>query len=94
MKTLVSILLLTLSLAAFSTTSYTAEDGIKSGPLHAVDLKNNRLIINDRTRYLAPGYVVKNKKGEVVSVFSLKRGQFLEYKINEDRQVTEIIIGK
>jgi len=92
MKKLVSILLLSLSLAAFSTTSHAADDRIKSGPLHDVDLKNNRLIINDRTRYLASGYVVKNIKGEIVSAFYLKRGQVIDYRINADGKVSEIII--
>jgi hypothetical protein len=92
MKNLVSILLLMLSLAAFSTTSHAAGEKVKSGPIHAVDLKNNRLIIDDRTRYLASGYTVKNVKGEVVSAFSLKRGQVIEYKMNEDRKIKEIII--
>ena len=94
MKKLVSILLLSLSLVVFSTSSHAAGEQLKSGPLHDVDLKNNRLVINDKTRYLAPGYVVKNKKGEVVSAFALKRGQVIEYKINEDRKVTEIIINR
>jgi hypothetical protein len=94
MKKLVSILLLSLSLAVFSASSHAAGDIVKSGPLHDVDLKNNRLVIDDKTRYLAPGYVVKNKKGEVVSAFALKRGQVIEYKINEDRKVTEIIINR
>jgi len=94
MKKLVSILLLSLSLAVFSASSHAAGEQLKSGPLHDVDLKNNRLVIDDKTRYLAPGYVVKNKKGEVVSAFALKRGQVIEYKINEDRKVTEIIINR
>lgn len=94
MKKLVSILLLTLSLAALMPTSVAAEDRIKTGPLHDVDLKNNRLVIDDRTRYLTPGYTVKNNKGEVVSAFSLKTGQVVEYKMNEDRKITEIIIVK
>jgi hypothetical protein len=94
MKKLVSILLLTLSIAALSATSHAAEDRVKSGSVDAVDLKNNRLVIDDRARYLASGYTVKNKKGEVISAFSLKRGQILEYKMNEDRKVTEIIIIK
>jgi len=94
MKKLVSILLLTVSLAALSTTGYAAGEKVKSGPLHGVDLKHNRLVIDDRTRALAPGYVVKNNKGEVVSAFSLKQGQVLEYKMNADREITEIIIIK
>jgi len=94
MNKLVSILLLSLSLAVFSASSHAAVEQVKSGPLHDVDLKNNRLVIDDKTRYLAPGYVVKNKKGEVVSAFALKRGQVIEYKINGDRKVTEIIINR
>ena len=94
MKKLVSILLLSLSLVVFSASSHAAGEQLKSGPLHDVDLKNNRLVIDDKTRYLAPGYVVKNKKGEVVSAFALKRGQVIEYKINEDRKVIEIIINR
>ena len=92
MNKLVYLLLLTLSLTTLISTSVAAEDRIKTGPLHVVDLKHNRLVINDRTRYLAPGYVVKNRKGEVVSAFSLKRGQSLEYKINADGKVSEIIV--
>lgn len=92
MKRLISLLLLSLSLTVFNTASYAVGEIIKSGPLHEVDLKHNRLIINDRTRFLAPGYVVKNSKGEVVSAFSLRRGQMLEYKLNADRKVSEIII--
>ncbi len=92
MNKLVYLLLITLSLATLIPNSIAAEERIKTGPLHDVDLKNNRLVINDRTRYLAPGYVVKNMKGEVVSAFSLKRGQVLEYKINADGKVSEIIV--
>ena len=64
MNKIVYLLLLTLSLTTLISTSVAAEDRIKTGPLHVVDLKHNRLVINDRTRYLAPGYVVKNRKGE------------------------------
>ena len=92
MNRLVYLLQITLSLTILISTSVAAEDRIKTGPLHDVDLKHNRLVINDRTRYLAPGYVVKNTKGEVVSAFSLKRGQSLEYKINADGKVSEIIV--
>ena len=92
MKQLVSIILLSLSLAAFNITSHAAEVKIKSGPIDDVDLKANRLIIDDNTRYLATGYIVKNKKGEVVSAFYLKRGQVIKYKMNEDRKISEIII--
>ncbi len=92
MKKLVSILLLTVSLAALSTTGYAAGEKVISGPLHGVQLKHNRLVIDDQTRALASGYIVKNSKGEIVSAFSLKRGQFVEYKLNEDRKITEIVI--
>lgn len=92
MNKLIYLLLFTLSLTTLISTSVAAEDRIKTGPLHVVDLKHHRLVINDRTRYLAPGYVVKNTKGEVVSAFSLKRGQTLEYKINADNKVSEIIV--
>ena len=94
MKKLISLFLFTLSLISWYGVSFADEIIVKSGPLHAVDLKNNRLIINDRARYLAPGYTVKNKKGEVVSAFSLKPDQVIEYKMNEDRKVTEIIITR
>jgi len=92
MNKLIYLLLITLSLTTLMSTSVAAEDQIKTGPLHDVDLKHNRLVINDRTRYLAPGYVVKNTKGEVVSAFSLRVGQNLEYKINADGKVSEIIV--
>lgn len=92
MNKLTTRVLLPVSLAVVSITSYAAEDRIMSGPLHTMDLKNSRLVIDDTTQYLAPGYVVKNSKGEVISAFSLNKDQVVKYKINADGKITEIIV--
>jgi len=68
-----------------------AEQPMEQGRIDAVNLKTGEVVIDDRARYLGPDYSVKNLKGEVISAFSLRRGQSIEYKM-EDRKIKEIII--
>jgi hypothetical protein len=94
MKKLISTLLLSLSLTMGGNVSQAAGPYGLPGHLDAVDLKNNRLIIDDRVFELATGYVVKNSKGEVVSAFYLKTGQTLDCRLNADGKLEEIIISR
>jgi hypothetical protein len=94
MKKLSSTLLLFLSLTLGGNVSQAAGPYGLPGNLDAVDLKNNRLIIDDRVFELATGYKVKNNKGEVVSAFYLKTGQKLDCRLNADGKLEEIIITK
>ena len=55
------------------------------------NIKTGEVVIDDRARYLGPGYTVKNLKGEVISGFSLRKGQSIEYKM-EDGKLKEIVI--
>lgn len=82
-----------LAMLAWSTISSAAEPALEQGSIDAVNLKTGQVVIEDRARYLAPGYTVKNVKGEVISAFSLKRGQSIEYKM-EDGMIKEIIIAR
>jgi len=68
-----------------------AEPALEQGRIDAINLKTGEVVIGDRARYMAPGYTVKNIKGEVISAFSLKRGQTIEYKM-EDSKIKEIIL--
>ena len=68
-----------------------AEDPMKYGRIDAVNLKTGEVVIDDRARYLGPGYTVKNGKGEVISAFSLRKGQSIEYRM-DDRKIKEVII--
>lgn len=94
MKKYLSTLLLSLSLMTGSGISQAAGPYGLPGHLDAVDLKNNRLIIDDRVFELATGYKVKNSKGEVVSAFYLKKGQTLDCRLNADGKLEEIIISR
>ena len=92
MKRRISILLLSLSLTLWGNVSQAAGPYGMPGHLDAVDLKNNRLIIDDRVFEMATGYQVKNSKGNVVSAFYLKAGQKLDCRLNADGKLEEIII--
>jgi hypothetical protein len=94
MKKLISTLLLSLSLTLAGNVSQAAGPYGLPGHLHSVDLKNNRLIIDDRVFELATGYKVKNNKGEVVSAFYPKVGQTLDCRLNADGKLEEIIINR
>ena len=82
-----------LAMLAWLNISPAAEPAPEQGSIDAVNLKTGQVVIEDRARYLAPGYTVKNVKGEVISAFSLKRGQSIEYKM-EDGMIKEIIIAR
>lgn len=82
-----------LAMLAWLNISSAAEPALEQGSIDAVNLKTGQVVIEDRARYLAPGYTVKNVKGEVISAFSLKRGQSIEYKM-EDGMIKEIIIAR
>ena len=81
----------TLALLGWLNISPAAEQPMEQGRIDSLNLKTGQVVIDDRARYLAPGYSVKNKKGEVISAFSLRKGQSIEYKM-EDRKIKEIII--
>lgn len=83
-----------LAMLAWLNISPAAEPALEQGRIDAVNLKTGQVVIEDRARYLAPGYTVKNNKAEVISAFSLKRGQSINYKINKDHKISEIIIVK
>ena len=68
-----------------------AEPAMEQGRIDAINLKTGQVVIDDRARYLGPGYSVKNIKGEVISAFSLKKGQTIQYKM-DGRKLKEIII--
>ena len=92
MKPYISALLLSLSLLTWANIAQAAGPYGLPGYLDVVDLKNNRLIVDDRVFYLATGYKVKNSKGEIVSAFQLKAGQTLDCHLDEDGKLAEIII--
>ena len=79
------------AMLAWLNISPAAEQAMKQGKIDAVNLKTGEVVIKDRARYLGPGYTVKNIKGEVISAFSLRKGQSIEYRM-EDRKIKEIII--
>lgn len=64
------------------------------GKIDSVNLKSEKIVIDDSLLYLAPNYQVKNVKGDVISAFSLKKGRLLEYKLNAEDEITEIIVVK
>ena len=94
MKKLISTVVLSLSLALGGNVTQAAGPYGMPGHLDAVDLKNNRLIIDDRVFDLATGYKVLNRKGEVVSAFYLKSGQKLDCRLNADGKLEEITIRR
>lgn len=80
-----------LAMLAWLNLSPAAEPALERGRIDAVNLKTGEVVIGDRARYLGPGYTVTNVKGEVISAFSLRKGQTIEYKM-EDRKIKEIVI--
>ena len=91
MRKYITQLTAALAMLAWLNISPAAEPALEQGRIDAINLKTGEVVIDDRARYLAPGYTVKNTKGEVISAFSLKRGQSIEYKM-EDRKIKEIIV--
>jgi hypothetical protein len=94
MKRYLSALLLSVFVMIWSGISQAAGPYGLPGHLNSVDLKNHRLIIDDRVFDLATGYTVKNSKGEVVSAFYLKKGQKLDCRLNANGKLEEIIIKR
>jgi len=94
MKRYLSTLLLSVFVMIWSGISQAAGPYGLPGHLNSVDLKNNRLIIDDRVFDLATGYKVKNSKGDIVSAFYLKTGQTLDCRLNADGKLEEIIIKR
>jgi len=92
MNKYIATILLSLSLVTGYNVSQAAGPYGMPGHVDAVDLKNNRLIIDDRVFELATGYKVKNSKGTVVSAFSIKKGQTLDCQLNADGKLEEITI--
>lgn len=80
-----------LAMLGWLNTSLAAEQPMEQGRIDTVNLKTGEVVIDDRARYLGPGYSVKNIKGEVISAFSLRKGQTIEYRM-EDRKIKEVII--
>ncbi|MDH3947487.1 MAG: hypothetical protein OEU74_00855 [Gammaproteobacteria bacterium] len=90
MRKYLTQLIAVLGLLALLNISAVAEQAL-TGRIDFVNLKTGEVVIMDTALYLAPGYTVKNKKGEVISAFSLRKGQSIEYKM-ENRKIKEIII--
>jgi hypothetical protein len=91
MRKYITQLTAAVAMLAWLNISPAAEPALEQGRIDAVNLKTGEVVIDDRARYLGPGYTVTNRKGEVISAFSLRRGQSIEYKM-EDRKIKEIII--
>ena len=80
-----------LTMLAWLNTSSATDAPMKQGRIDTVNLKTGEVVVDDRARYLGPGYTVKNIKGEVISAFSLRKGQSIEYRM-EDGKIKEVII--
>jgi len=91
-KLIIRLALVVLLLPAIHVSQAATDLNVYRGKIDSVKLKAGKIVIDDSLLYLAPGYTVKNTKGEVISAFSLKNGRSVEYRINEDNKIKEIII--
>ena len=80
-----------MAMLAWLNVSAATEPPLEQGNIDAINVKTGEVVIDDRARYLGPGYTVKNIKGEVISAFSLRKGQSIEYRM-EDGKLKEVII--
>ena len=91
-KLIIRLALVLLLLPAINVSQATTDLNVYRGKIDSVKLKAGKIVIDDSLLYLAPNYKVKNIKGDVISAFSLKIGRSVEYRINEDNNIKEIII--
>ena len=91
-KYIIQLMFILCLLPAINTVLAAIDTSVFRGKIDSLNLKAGKLVIDDSRYYLASGYTVKNKKDEVISAFSLKTGQIVEYKINAEDKITEVII--
>ena len=91
-KLIIRLALLLFLLPAINVSQATTDLNVYRGKIDSLNLKAGKLVLDDSRYYLASRYTVKNKKGEVTSAFSLKTGQIVEYHINAEDKITEVII--
>ena len=91
-KLIIRLALVLLLVPAINVSQAATDLNVYRGKIDSVKLKTGKIVIDDSLLYLAPGYTVKNTKGEVISAFSLKNCRSVEYTINNDNKIKEIMI--
>ena len=91
-KYIIQLMFILCLLPALNTVLAATNTSVFRGKINSMNLKAGKLVIDDSRFYLASRYTVKNNKDEVISAFSLKTGQIVEYTINDNGEITEVII--
>ena len=91
-KLIIRLALVLLLAPAISVSQAATDLTVYSGKIDSVKIKASKIVIDDSLYYLAPNYSVQNIKGDTISAFSLKTGRSIEYRVNKDNQIKEIII--